>query len=613
MAKAIQNRWLAPRILRKPFDLQRWQRKDCGVKEVSSFILGGVNQREESFGRGALERTKKMPSALAYRTIDHILKPGDEESYTLTEEARAALTEEVLPALATRVNRRISWAQRAFRVPAFTFLGAFLAAIIYVFSYHGKAEEEVFLKRAEEIKGQALLFQKEKLEEVQKGEPFYPTVEGEESTNSDFEPKIFPRISGSKSFTRVAGLVADITAFPTTLDVLSAAKNTPPLELGASSVGAADWRILELVADEEERRDEARALFSPRLAGQYRRIVNAPLLNFPTSKRLTAVEMFGFEKEMDELGFPETFTLLLHNGKTQNKFYFYALKWHDNYFVPQPLKEVYSYVKYFSGQYDQAAKILFQAHSDVLRKENARIFLRTDGVVQQQELTEEDICLQDLAACRWADCDQLQQLERACQDFEGVDQEFLGWKIKVKPWMWRVASSTYKYHLYKQSLGPHQIIIGLLKRAAEDFQRVGRYFPYLNPEDVSSDKALVRTALNPEKAIFAKAMVFDYIVTKLKASLFSDSSIRLPINLSPFIENLKTAREYSMLSLAFYLSLYPELDFLAAETLAAGEAYSLYLSFLILGEIFDIKPEFPGLFYLRWEGPSEIIYSWIRF
>lgn len=108
-------------------------------------------------------------------------------------------------------------------------------------------------------------------------------------------------------------------------------------------------------------------------------------------------------------------------------------------------------------------------------------------------------------------------------------------------------------------------------------------------------------------------MVFDYIVTELERTLFSDPNFREPVTFAPLISDLRTAREYSLMYLASILIMVPEFDFLSAKFLAIPHR-PFYISHLLhAADQFGIKLDLPGLLYYRWESPDTVIYSEFMF
>lgn len=418
---------------------------------------------------------------------------------------------------------------------------------------------------------------------------------------TDFGPSLVPlsypdMLRHPRNYSIPVDLAVDLNKYPDSAQVIAAAQRSAPLELGATSI--------------ETYYNDFRLTF----ADFYRRVAGAPLQILP-SRTFYFMPMCMATFPLDDVPM-DTLSILFFKGEKARELYF--LPFFDRLTaLSQPSsaawQSAYSFVQYFGKEIDAAARILATAHPGSLRQNNLRVFLREDLISQQQEMTAEDPW-QDRAACIKVGCNQLERMESAYDEYnDKVGVELWG-KIRDLPWWaWWLASSSYKYNLARQGLGPAQIIVGLAERAAGQREILQRYSPFLSARDFSSSDDMIRTVLDPKKAIFAKAMVFDYIFTELEKTLFADPNFREPATIAPFISDLRTAREYSLMYLAMRLAIFPEVDFLAAKFISVPLLAHYHVHLLHAADLFNIKLALPGLFYYRWESSDAVVYSEFMF
>ncbi|MDO8462415.1 MAG: hypothetical protein Q7S98_06130 [Deltaproteobacteria bacterium] len=115
--------------------------------------------------------------------------------------------------------------------------------------------------------------------------------------------------------------------------------------------------------------------------------------------------------------------------------------------------------------------------------------------------------------------------------------------------IWRVASMKEKTDRHKQGFGPGQVILGYALKAAQDpevfqpFVEAG----FLTPDNFKNDEAAMRTVLDPETFVFAKALTINLALTHLERTDFYDPEVAFPSNYGYLIPNAATAREVALL------------------------------------------------------------------
>ena len=289
------------------------------------------------------------------------------------------------------------------------------------------------------------------------------------------------------------------------------------------------------------------------------------------------------------------FSALFHNNQASARFTFSFsdLPGQSDYDL-DAIQPAYSYVKHFSADLDAAASLIKQHHPE-LHLANLRVLLRDDLLIEQSVLDEVDLW-QDAGACAAVGCPQAESFAQHSARYP-IEYHLWGQSIEYPLWLWRPVSLTKKYDLMRQGIGPSQIIIGLAEKAGGDRELVRDYQPHLSSSDFAGTDAIVRAALDPQKAIYLRALSLDFVLSQIENTTFSDSFIRHPADHPPYISNPETAREYGLLNLAYQMLVYPELDFLAVPMLTKGDG-RLYLRHFATGRLFGIEPEYPGLFFV---------------
>jgi hypothetical protein len=590
-------------VLRQPFDLQKLQAKYPKVRPLLSSLRDRNPEK-------VLDHARRVKPALAYKAVAAFL----EQTPTAQGSVREVLEKQMLLPLRDKITRQITRRQITTAGIALSSLLLLGGAAVYFMYHWGKAEEQArinaFAESIEDAFRKALEIEEQRTnltEEVDIQSKLSGRI-------ADFDPSFVPlpypdNINHPRNFSISDKLAIDLSRFPTTAQIIAIAQRSAQPKFGVISTWASDDRL----SGPDHTLGSADADFSQcEFTDFYRRVAGAPLIKLSDGRTFYSVIMEGVDFPLDDI--PMDFlSVLFFDGKQAKEWHFLPdfNNLRDLYSIPSSAawQSVYSYTQYFSGEIDTAAGILARAHPDSLRENNVRVFLRDDLVTQLLEMTSEDPW-QDRAACIKVGCSQLERLESVYQDYsDKVGVELWGKRRDLPWWAWWLASRTYKYNLEKQALGPAQVIVGLANRAANQREILRRYRPFLSQGDFSTPDDVIRTVLDPRKSIFAKAMVFDYVITELERTLFSDPNFREPATFAPFISDLRTAREYSLMYLASILAMFPEFDFISDKFVAIPHRPFYFVHLLHAADQFKIKLDFPGSFYYRWESPDTVVYS----
>jgi len=479
-------------------------------------------------------------------------------------------------------------------------LVAALGCVLYFRLIHGTAQERLHRQTMSDIVKKAINRELSKAQQIRKGMGG-PT--GHSAAPEDFTPLV---VATSPPAQTQKTLTVNLSRYPTTADILEMARGCPAVRLTSRSTAPFDERIADSMTAAPAAQARIKGLFKGDFAPFYRQVVEAPVVDFQLDHTVSHLEMAAVPGKGGRVPSRSPVTVLFASGDQVMTYHFFPLRQGD-VLRNDAVKQVCSYIEHYAGQIDSAALILYRAHSPDVRLDNVRLFLRSDIIIHHLELTSEDIW-QDRAAARWSGSSLYKNLHKQYREFTArgvsVGVELHG-NIRDLPWWtWRLAALSRKYDPGRQGIGPQQIILGLAREAAGRPDILARYGPVLSKDDFSTGKACVRTALDPVKSIYTKTMIFDYIISSLKKGPFSNAGFRLPINTVPFINDLATAREYSLYLLAMRLSMFPENSELAAELLATT-INPLYITLDYFGKVFGIEPQLPGLFYCCWSDPVQ--------
>lgn len=269
------------------------------------------------------------------------------------------------------------------------------------------------------------------------------------------------------------------------------------------------------------------------------------------------------------------------------------------FFPLERLKPALAFVNQFRADLDQAARLLHAAHPDI-HEENFKAALYKKLMMELWALNFEDPW-QDVSACEHFGCQFLPQFRRELSSVEyGV------WvNDRLERPDWQLATWLHT-EIERQGFGPFQIVFGLVRESLRDPSILEHFSGWLSPADFVNTEATIRTLLDPRKAAYTWAMLVDFVLKQLKATVFSDPQVAIPSDESPYISDLATAREYSMLALADALAGHPERSARAKEHIFYPT--DLHVQSFFMKDIFGINPYFPGLSSRRINMGNTVIY-----
>lgn len=242
--------------------------------------------------------------------------------------------------------------------------------------------------------------------------------------------------------------------------------------------------------------------------------------------------------------------------------------------VPKVFAETYA------ATFDDAASIVAKAHPDV-GVDNLKAMLFTRFFHETFALNAIDLW-QDVSACRAVSCSRMEAFEENIPAFASEESGRL----------WRSASIFMDRK--KQGVGPMQVIVGVALEAAAHEPTAGRYRHLLTPEELTTVDGATRALLDARKAVYYTALVYDFLLTRLKETAFRDSRIGKPSDMYPFPLSRETARRMSLIESTQKLSAYPEQAPTIKEQIAA-QALQDWVDLFFIAEIMGIKPDLPGV------------------
>ena len=238
--------------------------------------------------------------------------------------------------------------------------------------------------------------------------------------------------------------------------------------------------------------------------------------------------------------------------------------------------------QHFSGDIGIAASIMREHHQE-LTYAQLKMLLQSKLMTQLVMMRHEDPW-QDIAACRWADCSYADQFAKEFSDVEyGVP---IGNGL-YKP-SWWLASKLHT-PMREQGYGPYQVILGLFEEAGQNEEVMLHFAEYLTDEDFVDEAAMLRAIF--EKPTMSAALVYDFILTRLKDTVFENPEVRMSPIFTPFLKNPRVARQYALMATANILVAHPERDSDAKiMVMLASQHFSLwsfYSDVLDTGDLFS--------------------------
>ncbi len=245
-----------------------------------------------------------------------------------------------------------------------------------------------------------------------------------------------------------------------------------------------------------------------------------------------------------------------------------------------------SFLEEYMEDIDKAAEIIATAHPD-LHKNNIKLILMWRFYNEVYTMTYADI-VQDYAACRAVGCDLRENYEMVFPELNHSETDTV-WNLS------NLITSDKK----GQGYGAPQLIWGMAIEAANHKDTAKYYREYLEPEDLESEEAILKTTLDPKKSIYLTSMTLQYIITRFKETTFKDKDVGYASNFHPYIFDRDTARQMAILELAQEISAYPERAERLADKVAGTISHEFWSQVFMLGEKFGIEHHFTGLQLVR--------------
>lgn len=240
------------------------------------------------------------------------------------------------------------------------------------------------------------------------------------------------------------------------------------------------------------------------------------------------------------------------------------------------------FVKKYISHIDTAVSLLTRAHPHIEFENFKSVFL-LHLVDERQAISNLD-AWQDLSLC----------FEVGCAHLEGYRKAYPEYNDPALLAAWSAASAFFGNKLH-QGYGPFQIIPQLALEAASRKDISARYSEYLTDEELTTEAGCMRAILDPVKAIYYLALIYDFIITRLEETVMRDKSITFPTNGYPYISDYKLAREMTLLDTAKDLTVFPEDDINAKRIILYGAANNLWTRIFDIADLFNVKHKFYGL------------------
>lgn len=291
---------------------------------------------------------------------------------------------------------------------------------------------------------------------------------------------------------------------------------------------------------------------------------------------LTAVMLDDQGKEIER----RKFYLKAGSDNFNGDIFDYAISVQSGYMNPFYSAGI-AFVKKYQADFDQAAAILAAHHTEI-HPDNLRIMLYKHFVRELIALSIID-AWQDVSACADVGCSMEQSFRRGFPEFDN----------SVSRWSWKLATIRYQ-NRQKQGYGPGQTILGLALEAAADSRIALRYSGILSEAELTDEDEALKALLDPKKAITYRALIYDFLLTRLEETLFKDSRVAFPSDQYPYLVQ-STSREMALIEAAQRLSIQPERDKNMTDQLIFGATLSYWTEFFEVGAMLGVKSNLPGV------------------
>ena len=241
-----------------------------------------------------------------------------------------------------------------------------------------------------------------------------------------------------------------------------------------------------------------------------------------------------------------------------------------------------AYLLQYRDTFEKASAILALSHPKI-HPDNLKLMLATHFVHELVAIDYLD-AWQDVSLCNKLDCGMKNKFVEKFPELNSA--------AALKLWEFTTKMSG---NMLQQGFGPGQTILGLALEAASYKSVAKRYTEFLSEEELTTEEGAQRAILDPQKAIYYRALVYDFLLTLLEQSLFYSPQVTAPSDRYPFPAEYNTARELALIEVVQQLSVYPENHLKIIETMVHGSS-SIYLAELFfVGEMLEMAPHLPGL------------------
>lgn len=250
--------------------------------------------------------------------------------------------------------------------------------------------------------------------------------------------------------------------------------------------------------------------------------------------------------------------------------------------VPQNYATAIGYLIENRSSLDAAVSILSASHPEI-HPDNLLLMVATHFVHEFMAIDYLDIW-QDLSACESVDCEMRDKIAAAFPELHSAPAGML--------WSFATFFSRNKRN---QGYGPGQTILGLALESASYGPIADRYGAVLSESELKTEEGALKALLDPKKAIYYRALIYDYLLTRLKTSVFYSPQVRAPSDQYPFPADDNAARQMALIDAVQHLSVYPEDYHNIATSFSHGLSSLYWAEYYLVGEVLNVKPHLSGL------------------
>lgn len=275
--------------------------------------------------------------------------------------------------------------------------------------------------------------------------------------------------------------------------------------------------------------------------------------------------------------------LLYYSGKREIQNVFDYSLWPTTFNTTNAYRPCLSYVEKYDTDFDEAAKLLHASHPE-LHLDNVRIWIRQHFIHELRNLDSIDVW-QDISACHEIGCEYEDKFKATFPDMAESNSLYVAWKM----------ASTLRNNRANQGYGPGQIILEQAMEAASDDDIAMKYAAHIPRKAFKDQDAMLKAILDPKRSIFVKAMIYDFILARMKETVFRSKEVRFSSDVYPFIGSDATSREMALINGAQILSMYPERAHKLRSYTYSGPDLQMFGNFCAFSKMLGIEPCLPGV------------------